>query len=68
MPPNEGKPIAVVERMKFDDLAWDRSDDIAKAWKDVLSDEKILREIGRFIIKHEDRQKNFSIYRKDRST
>jgi hypothetical protein len=52
MRPNEGKPIAVVERMKFDDLAWDRSDDIAKAWKDALFDGQILREIGRFIIKH----------------
>jgi hypothetical protein len=25
--------IATAQRMKFDDLAWDRSDDVAKAWK-----------------------------------
>lgn len=32
--------------MKFDDLAWDRSDDVAKAWKDALFDEKVLEKLG----------------------
>lgn len=49
---NDVNPIATEQRMKFDDLAWDRSDDVAKAWKDALFDEKVFREIGRFIIKH----------------
>lgn len=52
MQSNNINPITTVQRMKLDDLAWDRSDDVAKAWKDALFDEKVLREIGRFIIKH----------------
>lgn len=45
-------PIVVVERMNFDDLAWDRSDDVSKAWKDALFDEKVFRAVGDFIKKH----------------
>ena len=39
---NNVSPIATAQRMKFDDLAWDRSDDVAIAWKDALFDEKVL--------------------------
>jgi hypothetical protein len=47
-----GNPIATDPRMKFDDLAWERSDNIAHSWRDSLYNENIIREVGRVIIKY----------------
>ncbi|EED22175.1 conserved hypothetical protein [Talaromyces stipitatus ATCC 10500] len=52
MQSNYGNPVVTAERMKFDDLAWERSDNISNAWRDALFDKKVLREVGGFIIKH----------------
>lgn len=45
-------PIATEQRMAFDDLAWQKSDNISNTWKEGLFNEKVLRQIGRFIIQH----------------
>lgn len=52
MLPTHVDPIAVEPLMMFDDLAWERSDNISGEWKHKVFDEKVLREIGRAIIKH----------------
>lgn len=40
-------------RMHFDDVAWERSEDIADSWVDGISaEESTLRAIGHFIVKH----------------
>jgi aminoglycoside phosphotransferase (APT) family kinase protein len=43
--------ILTAPRMKFDDVAWDRSDAIYAAWKKKLFNEDVFREIGGFIVK-----------------
>ena len=45
-------PIAIEQRMKFDDLAWEKSDNVSKSWRDDLFNEKTFREIGGAIIRH----------------
>ncbi|OKL55836.1 hypothetical protein UA08_08924 [Talaromyces atroroseus] len=52
MQSNHGNPIATEQRMMFDDLAWERSDNIAYNWRDNLFNEEIFREVGRAIIQH----------------
>lgn len=47
-----GDPVAAEQRMMFDDLAWERSDNVSSTWREKLFDEKVLREIGGFIIRH----------------
>ena len=40
-------------RMHFDDVAWERSEDIADSWVDgIFAEESTLRAIGHFIVKH----------------
>lgn len=41
-------------RMKFDDVAHERCDDVYAVWKSKLFDTERLREIGRLILKHTD--------------
>ncbi|BDD57632.1 hypothetical protein MAP00_002979 [Monascus purpureus] len=45
-------PIVIERRMKFDDLAWEKSDNVSRSWRDNLFNEKVFREIGGFIIRH----------------
>ncbi|QKX62131.1 uncharacterized protein TRUGW13939_09288 [Talaromyces rugulosus] len=46
------EPILPASRMKFDDVAWDRSDAIYAAWKKKLFNKDVFRKIGDFIVKH----------------
>ncbi|KAL4804423.1 hypothetical protein BDV18DRAFT_153304 [Aspergillus unguis] len=40
-------------RMHFDDVAWEKSEDIADSWVDeIFAQESTLRAIGQFIVKH----------------
>lgn len=38
--------------MAFDEVAWDKSDEIFAAWKKKLFNKDVFREIGALIIKH----------------
>lgn len=38
--------------MKFDEVVWDKSDELFAVWKKKLFNEDVFREIGRLIIKH----------------
>lgn len=39
--------------MHFDDVAWERSEDISDSWVDgIFAEESTLRAIGHFIVKH----------------
>ncbi|KAJ5215220.1 uncharacterized protein N7498_001627 [Penicillium cinerascens] len=39
-------------RLSFDDVAWEKSDDIEESWLDFLLDEDIYNEIGLFLAEH----------------
>lgn len=45
-------PIVIEQRMKFDDLAWEKSDNVSRSWRANLFNEKTFREIGGCIIRH----------------
>ena len=44
--------VTADKRMKFDDVAWDRSDNLFAEWKKKVFTEEVFRTIGRAIIKH----------------
>ena len=40
-------------RMHFDDVAWEKSENIADSWlEEICAEESTLRTIGDFIVKH----------------
>jgi hypothetical protein len=47
-----GAPVATEKRMMFDDVAWDRSDNVFAAWRKKLFNTEAFREIAKLIAKH----------------
>lgn len=45
-------PISMERRMKFDKVAWDKSDGLFADWKKRLFNTAVFREIGALVIKH----------------
>ncbi|CAI7593328.1 unnamed protein product [Penicillium glandicola] len=53
-------------RMCYDDAAWEKSEEISEAWIAQFSDLDILRELGRFLVRHHepDKPDSFDFLRK----
>ena len=41
-------------RMCYDDAAWEKSEEISEAWIAQFTDLDILRELGRFLVRHHE--------------
>ncbi|KAL1854300.1 hypothetical protein Plec18170_005064 [Paecilomyces lecythidis] len=53
MSSTKGEAAIIKEkRMMFDDIAWERSDNIFDTWKEKLFNDDTFRRIGKMIIKH----------------
>ncbi|KAJ5682282.1 hypothetical protein N7462_005447 [Penicillium macrosclerotiorum] len=44
-------------RLPFDDVAWEKSDDIEESWVDFLFAGDVYNDIGQFLVKHISPQK-----------